>query len=203
MPTTVSGSLKTLATSAATSSSNAFVRFVLRGTRGAQPAVVGTGAIAPLVSADGMFYTDIAADSSGNVSGTIYSTRDATGLLAGDITVSGSGIAVWYGMIVYNNGIAGPEVPIHAKQGATLDPSNVTPITSVPVVTAPTGDGTYLRIDGGNSPVTGLTTFSAGLVSKKLNGIRFADQFATVNAALADLGGLPGIVAIPSGTYQV
>src|SRR6185437_9341022 len=168
MATTVSGSLKTLATSAATSSSNAFVRFVLRGTRGAQPTVVGTGAIAPLVSADGMFYTDIAADSSGNVSGTIYSTRDATGLLAGDITVSGSGIAVWYGMIVYSNGVAGPEVPIHAKQGATLDPSSVTPITSVPVVTAPTGDTTYARLDGGNTPFTGLVQANAGLITNNL-----------------------------------
>src|SRR6185312_5116698 len=178
MATTVSGSLKTLATSAATSSSNAFVRFVLRGTRGAQPTVVGTGAIAPLVSADGMFYTDVAADGSGNVSGTIYSTRDATGLLGGDISVGGSAIAVWYGMIVYNNGVAGPEIPVHAKNSSTLDPSSVTPITTLPVVSAPTGDGTYLRLDAGNSPITGLTTFSAGIVSKKLNNIRFADQFS-------------------------
>jgi hypothetical protein len=158
MSTTVSGSLKSLATSAVTSSSNAVVRFILRGTRGAQPTVVGTGAIAPLQSVNGIFFTDIAADASGNLSGTIYSTRDAAGTGNGDITVSGSATAVWYGMIVINNGVPGPEVPVHAKSGATLDPSNVTAISTPAVSVAPTGDTTYLRLDGGNSPITGSVT---------------------------------------------
>src|SRR5262249_6187816 len=61
----------------------------------------------------------------------------------------------WYGMVVFLNGKAGPETPIHAKIGATFDISNITPITTNPVVTAPTGDSTYARLDGGNQPFTG------------------------------------------------
>jgi len=211
MPTNVSGSIKTLATGASGSSTNAFIRFVLRGTRGAQPTVTGTGTIAPLISADGQFYCDIPADSSGNVTGTIYSTRDATGLLGGDISVSGSTTAVSYGMIVYANGTAGPEIAIHAKQSATIDVASPPAISLPVVVTAPTGDTTYLRTDAANSPVTGLTTFSAGLLTKKLNLVRFADQYsgsdagAKIAAAIADLpsGGVVDCRGFGAGTQTV
>lgn len=74
---------------------------------------------------------------------------------------------MYYDMQVIANGMSGPSVSIHAKNGATLDPSNVTPITTTPVVTAPTGDTTYGRLDGGNSPFTGLVQFNAGILTTK------------------------------------
>lgn len=206
MPTTISGNIKNLATGSVGSSQNAILRFILRGTGESQPVITGTGAIAP-TSANGIWYTDLAADANGAVSGTIYSTRDATGLLAGDITVSGSGTAVYYDMVVIANGMSGPSQSVHAKNGATLDPSSETPITTPPVVSAPTGDGTYLRTDAGNGPVTGLLTLSAGAVTKKLNNIRFADQFsgsdigAKINAAFAD-GANQCTVYVPAGNYS-
>jgi len=65
--------------------------------------------------------------------------------------------------VVFLNGKAGPETPIHAKNGATIDITNVTPITTTPVITAPTGDSSYLRLDAGNSPVTGSLAVNGNL----------------------------------------
>lgn len=149
MPTTVVGKILNLdSTNPGTSS---FVRFWLRGLRGNEPRITGTGAIAPQ-TAGSNFYVDVPANSSGTVSGTIYSTRDAAGTGNGEIEAGGSYTAVWYGMVIYNAGIPGPEVPVHAKIGASLDISSVTPNTMQPVITAPTGDTTYARLDGGNLP---------------------------------------------------
>jgi hypothetical protein len=198
--TAVAGHLSTLSTGSATSATHAFVRFWLRGCRENQPRITGTGAIAPEHNADSVFYVDLPADGSGNVSGTIYATRDAAGTGNGEIECGGSYTAVWYGMQIFNNGIAGPEIPVHAKNGATLDPANITPITSQPVPAAGTGDTTYLRLDGGNSPITGAVTMlgnntlsGANLLSvKRLNSVRYADQFAgaspdaKITAAMAD-----------------
>ena len=205
--TTVSGHLSTLGTGNSTSSNNAFVRFKLIGCRGNQPRITGTGAIAPIQGKDNIFYVDLAADSSGNVSGTIYSTRDAAGTGNGEIECGGSYTGVYYNMEVCANGVCGPDVPITAKSTATIDPSSVTPNSVQPVVTAPTGDGTYLRLDAGNSPVTGAVTLGAAVTAnssvkpnadnanalgdsthrwtaslgtttaKNLGGVRYADQF--------------------------
>jgi len=152
--TTVTGVLKTLGT---TNSTGGFVRFWLRGCAGNQPRVAGTGIIAP--SQGGVFYFDFPTSSSGLVSGTLYSTRDVTGTTNGEIECGGSLTAVWYGMQVFSGGKGGPETPIAANNTATIDVSNVTPITTTPVVPSPTGDNTYLRLDGGNSPVTGPVSF--------------------------------------------
>jgi hypothetical protein len=162
MSTTVTGNIKNLATGAVGSSSNAFVRFWLRGCRGNQPRVPAAGAIAPQVH-NGHWYVDLAANASGVVAGTIYSTRDAAGTGDGDIDVAGIKTAVWYGMVVYADGVPGPEVPVHAKSGATLNVNNVTAISTPAVSVAPTGDNTYLRLDGGNSPVTGPVEFAGGI----------------------------------------
>ena len=167
--TTVTGNMKNLGTS---SISGGFVRFWLRGCAGNQPRITGTGLIAP--SLGGVFYFDFPANGSGIISGTLYSNRDATGLLGGDIECGGSYTATWYGMQAFFSGKGGPEVAVYAKNGATLDVSNVTPITYTPVLTAPTGDSTYLRLDGGNSPVTGPVT---------VNGIITAPQGNAINAA--------------------
>jgi hypothetical protein len=152
--TTVTGTLQNLGTG--TVGQGAFVRFWLRGCGGNQPRINGTAIIAP--SQGGVFFFDFAANGSGSISGTLYSTRDSTGLLGGDITCGVSTTSVWYGMQVFVGGKGGPEVAVHAKNGVTLNISSVTPITTNPVVASPTGDGTYFRLDGGNSPITGPYT---------------------------------------------
>lgn len=158
MPTTVTGHIAKLDTT--TPGVTAFVRFWLRGTRGNEPRITGTGAIAPQFSGS-TFYVDLPADASGNISGTIYSTRDSAGTGSGDIEAGGSHTSVYYGMQVFNSGIPGPEIPVHAKNGGTLDIANVSPVSTLPVVTAPTGDTTYARIDGGNTPFSGAVSFGS------------------------------------------
>lgn len=179
MSTTITGSLKTLAT---TAQAKAFVRFTLRGTGGTQPRFISTAVIAPS-GAGAEWHWDFSADASGNISGTLYSTRDATGTGDGEIDCGGVKTAVWYGMTVWVNGKPGPEVPLHAKNGIALDITAVTPISVPPVATAPTGDTTYARLDGGNQPFTGpLTTVgitdSGTSVFKNSNNRLFADQFS-------------------------
>jgi len=206
MPTNVSGSIKSLAEAAVGSANNAVLRFVLQGTGQSQPTIVGTAILAPF-SGNNQFYVDLPADANGNVSGTIYSTRAADGVAGGDISVSGSTTAVYYDMMVVAGGVSGPRQSIHAKNGATLDPSSVTPITTLPVVSAPTGDGTYAQLTGGNTPFTGFIQFNAGFSgnAKKLNGVRFADQFAganggaQINSALSDLGSSAGRIQAVEG----
>jgi hypothetical protein len=144
--TTIIGHIADLGTISQTG--NTFVRFTLRGCGGGQPRSLGVALIAPTQGQ--AWFKDFAANTAGNVSGTIYSTRDATGLLGGDIDCNGSRTAVWYGMTIWQGGKSGPEIPVHAINGGTLNVSSVTPITFNPVVTAPTGDTTYCRLDAGN-----------------------------------------------------
>lgn len=129
------------------------MRFYLRGCAGNQPRVNGVGILTPTQGS--VWYQDFVSDSNGNISGTLYSTRDVTGNSGGEIECGGSTTAVWYGMVIISGGKTGPEVPIVAKNTATIDVSNVTPITTNPIVTSPTGDTTYARIDAGNQPFTG------------------------------------------------
>jgi len=204
--TTVAGKIQNLGTGNTTS--GAFVRFWLRGCGGNQPRIRGTGLIGP--SQGGVFFFDFTADGLGNISGTLHSTRDAAGTGTGDIECGGSYTAVWYGMQAFSAGKGGPEVPVHTKNGSTLNIANVTSITTNPVVTSPTGHSTYLRLDAGNSPVTGSVTFLSDVIAqaganlidvKTLNGsIQFADQFpgatadVQMNAAIAALPSTGGIV---------
>jgi hypothetical protein len=160
LSTTITGTIRNIVTATVGSASNSFVRFVLRGTGGNQPRVTGSASIAPLQGGAGLFYSDIFADASGNVSGTVYSTRDAAGTGNGEIELGGSYTAAYFDMYVYANGVPGPAIPVHTKNTATLDISNVTPNTTTPVVTAPTGDTTYARLDAGNQPFTGSVTIS-------------------------------------------
>lgn len=184
--TTVTGKMQNLGTGNV--SAGAFMRFWLRGCAGNQPRVNGTSLIAP--SQGGVFYFDFAADSNGNISGTLYSTRDNTGNGNGDIECGGSLMAVWYGMQAFVNGRGGPEIPVHAKSGATLDITQVTPITTNPVVPSPTGDSTYARVDGGNQPFTGnvqAPSFSLGSSTspKFTNSVASCcSGFAQVNTGL-------------------
>lgn len=182
--TTVTGTLQNLGTG--TVGQAAFVRFWLRGCGGNIPRINGTAVIAP--SQGGVYYFDMAANSVGVISGTLYSTRDSTGLLSGDIECGGSKTSVWYGMQIFVGGKGGSEIPVHAKSGVTLDITQVTPLTTNPVVTAPTGDSTYMRLDAGNSPAIGNWTFTGALNATgtttvaNLNGVIFADQQAGADA---------------------
>lgn len=192
--TTVTGKIQNLGTGNVTS--GAFVRFWLRGCSGNQPRVNGTSVIGP--SQGGVYFYDIAADGSGNVSGILFSTRDATGLLGGDIECGGSLTAVWYGMQIFSAGKGGPETPIHAKSGGILDITSITPITTNPVITAPTGDATYLRLDAGNSPITGtVSNTSAGGFNGKVGAVlpntgAFTALSSSGLAALSGGGALAG-----------
>lgn len=145
MSTSVTGNIRDLGTTAITE--RAFVRFWLRGTNGNQARVAGTAVLVPR-------YKDFMPDSNGLISGTLYSTRDSAGTGNGEIEVGGSQMAAWYGMVIYRDGRPGPEIPIHALNTGSINITSVTPITTNPVVTAPTGDSTYARLDGGNQPFT-------------------------------------------------
>lgn len=152
--TAVTGHISNLGTGSVTSGT--FVRFWLRGCGGNQPRITGTALIGP--SQGGVFFFDFVANGSGNVSGTLYSTRDAAGAGNGEIECGGSYTAVWYGVQAFSAGKGGPEFAVHAKSGGTLDISTIAPISVNPVVTAPTGDTTYARLDGGNQPFLGGIT---------------------------------------------
>lgn len=173
MSTTITGNIKDLSATAVPGATKTFVRFWLRGANGQQPRVNGTALVAPKSGLS--FYFDMTPDASGAISGTLYSTRDVTGTGNGEIEVGGSLTSVWYGMQVYNNGAPGPEIAFHAKNSATVDISNVTSLTTTPMATAPTGDTTYLRLDGGNSPVTGSVAFTAAVTADKINNHIFVD----------------------------
>lgn len=151
---TVSGNLFEITSSPSTA---AFVRFWMRGTGGNQPFVSGTALLAP--DGGNTWFSDFIPNGSGAISGNLYSTSQ--------VTVGGSTGAIYYGMQVYQNGYAGPESPVSASGNISISTPNI--LTTLPVVAAPTGDSTYLRLDGTNAPVTGGVTFnkyiSAGLAT--------------------------------------
>jgi hypothetical protein len=190
--------------------SNAFVRFTLRGCGGNQPTVPGVGVLAPTQGST--WWKDFPVNATGDISGTIFSTRDSTGLLGGEISCGGSTLAVWFGMTVWLNGKSGPEVAVHTKNGASLNVQSVVPITVNPVIAAPTGDTTYLRLDAGNGPVTGNLLLNS-MQCKNLENIRCIDTVnsqgwagsdlgAWINAASAVLAG-PGHIMVTPGTYTL
>lgn len=159
MPTTISGNIKDLGI--ANVVSGCFLRFQLRGTTGNQPRVSGTALIAQGVGTGQGYFFDFNPDANGNITGTLYSTRDATGLLGGDIETGGVTTAVWYEMSLWRNGKKLSSIHCHAKNGATLNISTVTPISTSPIASAPAGDATYLRLDGANANVITAVPYSA------------------------------------------
>lgn len=205
--TTVSGNVKNLGTGAVSKST--FVRFWLRGCSGNQPRVNGTAIIAP--SQGNVFYFDVVPNSSGVLSGTLYSTRDAAGTGNGEIECGGVFTGVWYGMQLFVNGKGGPETPIHAKNTATIDVSNVSAIATNPVVAAPTGDTTYCRIDGGNCGFTGPITFvpsSNGVdivtMTRKTDTLPTGNfiNFKSLAGATLFKVGIDGSVTAGAGTFS-
>lgn len=178
--TAVTGHIGTLGTTSVTS--NSFARFWLRGCGGNQPRVGASAVIAP--SQGGVFFFDIPANSSGDLSGTLYSNRDLTGLTGGEIECGGSHTATWYGMQIFYAGKGGPETPILAKDTDSFDISNITPITTAPVETAPNGDNTYARLDAGNQPFTGdVTPSGTGVLALGTLTNRWKGFFSTLDAS--------------------
>ena len=137
--TPVTGNIKNLGTG---NVGGGFVRFWLRGCAGNQPRITGSGIVAP--SLGGVYYFDFAANGFGAISGTLYSNRDASGTGPGEIECGGSFTSTWYGMQAYQGGKGGPEVPVLAVNGLTLDISTVTPIATNPVGQSPTPGGPLL-----------------------------------------------------------
>jgi len=196
--TTVTGKINDLGTGGVTS---VFVRFWLRGCQGVQPRINGTALLAP--TQGGTWYKDFIADASGNISGTVYSTRDASGTGNGEIECPSSVYnATWYGLQLFFAGKGGPETPVAAKNGVTLNVTNVTPLSATPPVQAPTGDTVYLRMDGGNSPATGNIGFTGVTTAGLLNNCYIVDgvKFTTIQAAIA-AAPATGCVYIPAGIY--
>lgn len=168
MSVTVTGNLKDLTTIAVTT--NCFVRFNLRGCNGAQARVSGTALIPPQGGTN--WYQDFVPSASGVISGTIYSNDVDI-----DTTLTPSGHGTWYGIVVYNNGIPGPETPYNLADGTTFNLNSATPITTIPVVATPTGDTTYPRLDGGNMPFTGQVVGKNGAVGSP--SFAFASSLTT------------------------
>ena len=185
--TTVTGAVQNLGTG--TVNTNAFVRFWLRGCSGNQPRVGGTAVIAP--SQGGVYYFDFAVSATGTIGGSLYSTRDASGLLGGDIECGGSNTSVWYGMQVFQSGKGGPEVPIHARTGVTIDISNVTPITSTPGASAPNP-----VVFCGNPTSPGLLIFNGSVCLADTN----ATDDGNANLGVASLTASGAITAASFGT---
>lgn len=197
MSTTITGNIKDLSGGAVTS--NTYLRFILRGLNGNIPRVNGTALVAqnPGFGLTGYWF-DLVPNASGQISGTLYSTRDAAGTGNGEIEAGGSLTAVWYGMVLFTGGNPSAEIPVHAKNGTTLDISSVSPITATPVATAPTGDTTYLRLDGSNiTPVittaySATPTFTLPLSPSILTLFRITLTGNVTSSTLA--GAAPGII---------
>lgn len=152
MSTTIAGNLKTLLGVAVTA--NCFVRFNLRGCNGAQARVSGTALIPSGKGTN--WFIDIVPDASGVLAGTAYSNDVDI-----DTTLTPGQHPTWYGVVIYQNGIPGPETPYNLANGTTFNLNSATPISTIPAVSTPTGDGTYMRLDGGNFSMLSTVSFSA------------------------------------------
>jgi hypothetical protein len=165
-----------------------FVRFRLDNYGANIPRVLGTGAL-----------VNDPPDVTSNPGTGLYSQT----LYANDqITPAGTQWIVEYW---YNGQMQSTAAFTLTAASAPWNLDSLAPNTTTPVVPAGTGDGTYGRIDGGNS-FTGLIQFAGGLTGKTLNGVANASFYtgadigAKVNSALTALGNV-GTVFIPSGTY--
>lgn len=208
--TTISGSLKNLGTGAV--SSGSFVRLWLRGCGGNTPRVNGTAVIAP--SQGGVYFIDLIPDGSGNITGTVYSNRDATGLLAGEIECGGSKTSTWYGIQVFYQGKGGPEQPAFANNTGTLNITNFTPLTVSPapaasgvVLLQPSGSqtisqpaNTAFKVIGGNGIDAGNSVFTNANNPFPLNGIVYGGGSGGLNVTAAGGAGTLCLVSTAGGT---
>jgi hypothetical protein len=205
MPTLITGTLVDAATNPVTSGT--FVRFQLRGHTGIQPVITGVGAMTPGAGSGREYFVDFTPNASGVISGSVYSTRDATGLLAGEITVNGNGTACWWEVSIYRNAKKVSSTHVHAKKGVTLDVGNLTALSTTPVATAPSGDSTYARLDGSNTPFTGVIQFLQGILLALGKSVAWSTDLFLGRGAAGTLtvgttaGASDGTVS--AATYQV
>lgn len=156
MATTVTVNLKSIF--GENLASNTFVRFILRNYGRNIPRVTSTGVLVKVVQ-------DAFPDAAGLVSKSVTSNAD--------ISPSGT----YYSVEYYNSGIKTASAD-YLINGGSVNLNSASPISSTPVVTPPDGDTTYLRVDGGNTNLTGTNAFTFG----NLNKIRNADAFTGANA---------------------
>lgn len=156
----------------------------------------------------------VSPDGSGHISTTVIANDQ--------ITPSNSIYSVTY---TFNGRVVHGDIFQFALADGTENLNTKTSLSTVPVVSTPTGDTTYARLDGGNSPFTGNETFN-GSVSVKgtlqacntINGVHWvcdltsgADLGAKINTAASNGGVVaisPGMVAtsistalsLPAGT---
>lgn len=176
MPTAVIGNVKDILGVA--TPSGVQVRLSLKWTGGGVPRVNGVALLFPDSNGSDRCSSPMTVNpSTGAITGTVYSTRDAAGTGNGEIEVNGSLIAVYYEVQLIKNGKTVFSFPVHAKNGVSLDLTSVTPITVPPVVSAPTGDTTYAQLSGGNMPFTGQVVGKNGTVGSP--SFAFASSLAT------------------------
>jgi hypothetical protein len=140
----VSGNLKDTGVANVTGS-NTYVRFTLEGYGANIPKVTGTNVIV-------VPYKDFHPDSNGNISGMIQG-NDTISLGSNPPGGTDYQICTYYQgqQFICNT---------YTITGSTFNLNSAVPNTNNPTVPAPTGDTTYLRLDGGNSPVPGNFTFT-------------------------------------------
>ena len=154
---TVAGTLRDASGTVVTS--NAFVRFELQNFQPSSiPRVSGSGTVVATLR-------DFPPNGSGLLSGAIYRNDN--------ITPAGT----WWRVCTYFGGTRRNCYRFNIA-GASFDLDSATPIDTDPVVTAPTGDSTYLRLDGGNQ-YTGNFVPDAGGRDLGSTGARW-DVFAGV-----------------------
>lgn len=153
---------------------NTKLQMELVGCSGNSPRVNGTALIWPVIK-------KYDTDASGNASGTIYRSDYIT---CGTSTASNK-----WRMTVIQNGQAGPPCDVRITT-TTFDATQPNCLNAQPTIAAPTDTAIWAKLDSTNTPFTGNTLVT------KLNYIRFADQFASIQAAITDAS-TTGAVLIP------
>lgn len=181
---TVSGNLKDLGGQNA-SGSNTFVRFTLAGYGSNIPKVAGTNVIASPCY-------DFHPNASGVISGTVQG-NDTISVGANPAGGTQYQVCIYFAGQLFrcNN---------YTVTGSTLNLNNATPNTTSPTIPAPTGDSTYLRKDGGNSPLTGPVS-STSTITFGGGATIIASTTSSIQTLITSLPSAGGTVVIPPGSY--
>jgi hypothetical protein len=164
---TVAGSIKTIFNVADTSSQ---VCFTLRDTRAdnsgsyqtpVNPHVVGVGLV-------NNFTTQCVDATAGSYSYLPFGNDK--------ITTQNGKATVWAVTLKSKHGGEATLGTYRFLAGNTYDLASATPINVVPAVTAPTGDSTYARLDGGNLPFLGPISFN--FLTSQIVGEKFTETTA-------------------------
>jgi hypothetical protein len=173
--TTVSGTLKDPGGNPMTSG-NDWARFTLQNYSSNIPKVIGTNVIVPP-------YADFKPNGSGAISGTIQANNS--------ITPSGT----FYRVCIFHQGQTF-QCNNYTINGASFDLDSATPNSVNPVATPPTGDNTYWRLDGGNSPNGSLIPAANGSQSVGNSSARWNGFFNTLDVSGSVTGLVPSARAV-------